>query len=34
MFYWLKHQTHPKNCSKDGELKTFTAVRSGLLGET
>lgn len=32
-FYWLQSQTHPKNCSKDGALNTFGAVRSGLVGD-
>lgn len=30
--FWIIHM-HPKNCSKDGELKTFGAVLSGLLGD-
>lgn len=28
-----EHQTHPKNCSKDGELNTLEAARSDLVGE-
>lgn len=29
----FKHQTHPKNSSKDGELNTLEAARSDLVGE-